>query len=226
MEDFSKALSMFNLQARVGNQGASGKRSEEHLAFIPDCLSDNVIILNAARLSRGSMKTLLIGITTEIYTPSMWDEDARKWSSHFQLIRENCIEVKMLEMRDSPGKVDCARAIVEINKALEKLCQVACGEFIRIIFLGPAVSQLTLDTLTYLVREWKSPDYTERNSSDKKLQVVTTGELEKTAGGKDYNMFNLCKKLCIAGVCQSIEFYDTMQYYPFGHYRKAYFFKD
>ena len=132
----------------------------------------------------------------------------------------------MLEMPDSPGKVDCARAIVEINKALEKLCQVACGEFIRIIFLGPAVSQLTLDTLTYLVREWKSPDYAERNSSDKKLQVVTTGELEKTVGGKDYNMFNLCKKLCIAGVCQSIEFYDTMQYYPFGHYRKAYFFKD
>jgi len=229
MEDFARALSVFNLQPGARNQADMAQQnqpSEEHLAFIPDYLNDNVITLSATRLSRNSMKTVLIGITTRIYTPSMWDEDARRWTSHFQLLRQNCIEVKMLEMRDSPGKVDCARAIVEINRALEDLSNVPCGEFIRVIFLGPGLSQLTLDTLTYLVREWKTPENTDRKSADKKLQVVTTGELQKTAMGKDYSMFNLCKKLCIAGVCQSIEFYDTMEYYPFGHYRKSYFFKD
>jgi len=172
------------------------------------------------------MKTVLIGITTVCYTPSMWDEDARKWTNHFQVFRQNCIEVKMQEMRDSPRKVDCARAIVEINRALEELSKVPCGEFIRVIFLGPGLSQLTLDTLTYFVREWKTPDNTERKATDKNLQVVTTGQLGKTAPGKDFNMFKLCQKLCIAGICHSIEFYDTMQYYPFGHYRKSYFFKD
>jgi hypothetical protein len=229
MEDLARAMSLFNLQARARNQADTTQQnqpSEEHLAFIPDYLNDNVITLSAARLSRNNMKTVLTGITTGIYTPSMWENDARKWTNHFQLLLQNCIEVKMLEMRDSPGKVDCARAVVEINRALEELSKVPCGEFIRVIFLGPAVSQLTLDTLTYLVREWKTPDNTARYATDKKLQVVTTGELEKTAIGKDYNMFNLCKKLCIAGVCQSIEFYNTMQYYPFGYYRKSYFFKD
>jgi hypothetical protein len=194
--------------------------SEEHLAFIPDHLRSNVVTLSATTLSCNAMKTVFIGITTKVYTPSMWDDDRRKWVSSFQLLIQNCIDVKMQELRDSPGKVDCARAIVEINAALVILSAVPCGESIRVICLGPAMSQLTLDTLTYLVREWKTPENSGRNSSDKRLQVVTTGD------GDKLNLFKLCQKLCLSGVCQSIEFYDTMQYYPFGLYRKSYFFHD
>ena len=83
-------------------------QSEEHLAFIPDYLNDNVITLNATTLSRTNMKTVFIGITTTVYTPSMCAEDLRKWMSHFQLLQQDCVDVKMQELQDSPGKIDCA----------------------------------------------------------------------------------------------------------------------
>jgi len=197
----------------------SDQPSEQYLAFIPRELKDNVVTLNAATLNTENMKTVFIGITTRKYTPSMWDDDRSKWIESFQLLTQNCIDVKMQELRESPGKVDCARAIVEVNRALVILGNVTCGESIRVICLGPGMSQLTLDTLTYLVREWKTPENAARKIVDKKLQVVTTGD------GSVLNLFKLCQKFCLSGVCQSIEYYDTMQYYPFGHYRKSYFFK-
>ena len=201
------------------NENRRDQPREEHLAFIPTQLHDNTITLNATTLNREHMKTVFIGITTSSYTPSMWDEDARKWMNDFQLLKQNCTDVKMQELRDSPGKVDCARAVVEINAALVILSNVPCGEPIRVICLSPSMAQLTLDTLTYLIREWKTSDDTVRLATDKKLQVVTTGD------SSTFNLFKLCQRLCIAGVCQSIEFYDTMSYYPFGHYRQSYFFK-
>jgi hypothetical protein len=194
--------------------------TEAHLAFIPDNLSDNVITLNAATLNRENMKTVFIGILTTSYTQTMWEIDRKKWIDHFQLLNQQCIDVKMLELRDLPGKVDSARAIVEINAALVILSNVVCGQSIRIIFLGPGMSQLTLDAFTHLVREWKTPDNQDRRSEDKLLQVVTHGD------NKVFNLFKLCERLCLSGLCQSIEFYDTMKYYPFGRYRKSYFFKD
>jgi len=126
----------------------------------------------------------------------------------------------MVELRDALGKVDSARGIVEINAAMVILNNVPCGQTIRIIFLGPGMAQLTLDALTHLVREWKTPDDEDRTASNKKFQVVTTGD------NKRFNLLKLCQRLCLSGVCQSIEFYDTMKYYPFGRYRKSYFFKD
>jgi len=211
------------LQRSSVNETKESRRdqpSEEHLAFIPTHLHDNTITLNATTLNGAYMKTVFIGITTCSYTPSMWEDDRRKWMECFQLLLQNCIDVKMQELRDSPGKVDCARAVVEINAALVILSNVSCGESIRVICLGPGMSQLTLDALTYLVREWKAPDNTDREATDKKLQVVTTGD------SITFNLFQLCTSLCIAGVCQSIEFYNTKSYYPFGHYRKSYFFKN
>ena len=193
--------------------------SEDYLAFIPDDLKDNVVTLQGTTLSRDFMKTVFIGITTNAYTPSMWDDDRGKWMNSFQLLQQDCIEVKMQELRDSPGKVDCARAIVEINKAMIILSNVTCGESIRVICLGPSMARLTLDTFTYLLREWKTPENEARSSDCKRVQVVTTGD------GDKLNLFQLCKQLCLSGVCQSIEFYDTMEYYPFGHYRKSFFFK-
>jgi len=224
MEEFGGLPFLLNhLRGRSMNPTARDQRnqpSEEHLAFIPDYLNDNVITLNATTLSRANMKTVFIGITTTVYTPSMWAEDLRKWMSHFQLLQQDCVDVKMQELQDSPGKIDCARALVEINRAMVILSNVLCGEPIRVICLGPGTSQLPLDTLTHLVREWKTSENIPRRPTDKRLQVVTTGDC------KPFNLFRLCKHLCIAGVCQSIEFYDTMQYYPFGHYRKSCFFKD
>ena len=193
--------------------------SEAHLAFIPNQLNDNTITLTGTTLNRQEMKTVFIGITTSRYTPSMWDDDAKKWINYFRLLEQNCIHVKMQELLDWAGKIDCARALVEINRALVILNTVPNGDSVRIICLGPGVSQLTLDALTYLIREWKTPANTPREVSDKKLQVVTTGD------SKVFSIFGLCQKLCTAGVCQSIEFYNTMSYYPFGHYRKSYFFK-
>jgi arginine repressor len=217
MEELGEFLRRSTINHTVRNH--HHQPSEEHLAFIPEILQDNVITLQGATLSRDFMKTVFIGITTTAYTPSMWDDDRGKWMNSFQLLQQNCVDVRMLELRESPGKVDCARAVVEINRALVILSNVTCGESIRVICLGPSMSQLILDTFTYLLREWKTPENEARSSDCKRVQVVTTGD------GDQLNLFKLCKELCLSGVCQSIEFYDTMEYYPFGHYRKSYFFK-
>lgn len=207
---------------RLGNHRQEDRKdqpSEDHLAFIPNQLNSNVVTLNSTPLNTDGMKMVFIGITTTFYNASMWASDVKRWIEYFRLLLQDCIEIQMLELRDAPGKVDSARAIVEITKALVVLSNVPCGQSIRVICLGPGVTQLTLDTLTYLIREWKTQDNQPRVKEDKKLQVVTTGD------NKQMNLFKLCEKLCISSACQSIEFFDTMQYWPFEHYRSSYFLK-
>src|SRR5437870_10957487 len=114
MEELGELLRRSTMHHAVRNH--RDQPSEEHLAFIPDELRDNVILLEGTTLSRDFTKTVFIGITTNVYTPSMSDDDRGKWMNSFQLLQQNCVEVKMQELRDSLGKVDCARAIVEINR--------------------------------------------------------------------------------------------------------------
>jgi len=193
----------------------------DHLAFIPKKLTGNVITLKSEELNKERIGTVFLGIITPEYDQSMWDLDVQRWKNEFDLpnTTQYCIEVKMQNLNLSDGKptkkVDAASAIVEIETALTVINKAALGATIRVIFLGPGVSQLTLDALMYLVREWKAPNDETRN--DKNIQVVTTGVLVQR------NLFDLCKKLCLAGICQTIQFYDTMQYYPFGHYRRSFF---
>ena len=199
----------------------SDQPSSEHLAFIPKRLTGNVITLKSEELNKERIGTVFLGIITPEYNQSMWDLDVQRWKEGFNLpnTTQYCIEVKMQNLNLSDGKptkkVDAASAIVEIETALTVINAAPCGVPIRVIFLGPGVSQLTLDALMYLVREWKAPNNETRN--DKYIQVVTTGVLMQR------NLFDLCKKLCLAGICQTIQFYDTMQYYPFGHYRRSFF---
>jgi hypothetical protein len=223
-------MELQELFSRHGGNGANAhavernrcrqQPTEAHLAFIPNQLFGKVLTINATTLTTNDMKTVFIGIITKSYTATMWDRDVQSWIDNFQLLRQHCIYVKMKELDDFLGAIDTARAIVEINTVMVDLSNVPCGQPIRVILLGPGMSKLTLHALTYIMREWKTPENNTRRAEDKKLQVVTSGD------SCEHNILKLCQQLCLAGVCQSIEFYNTMQYYPFGHYRKSYFFKD
>src|SRR5271170_5115887 len=172
----------------------SHQPSAEYLAFIPKKLTGNVITLKSEELNKVLIGTVFLGIITPEYTQSMWDFAVQRWKDEFELpsTTQYCIEVKMQNLNLLDGKptkkVDAASAIVEIETALTVINAAPCGVPIRVIFLGPGVSQLTLDALMYLVREWKAPNNETRN--DKCIQVVTTGvQMQR-------NLFDLCKKLC------------------------------
>ena len=154
------------------------------------------------------MTTVILGIVCQAYSKSMYKNDIKNWKTKFNT--STIHEIECLSLADSPELLNAADAIGKINEALDFMNKIPSDSTIRLILVGPGHTKFTLEAIQHLMKKWKTPDGGER--SQKKLHFITSGD---TPGEE---MFNLCKQLCLTGICTSIQFYNTMYYNPFGYY--------
>ena len=187
---------------------------ESYMAFIPTTLHDNVIELTSVKLDRSTSDqsmTLMLGFINEIYSSTMWSNDVKKWLHEFP--NTAVLQIQLPTERKAPNVLDEAKAIEKINEALERIHSIPDNTPLRMIVLGPAFHPFLFDTIKHLLKEWRTPDGEERRVKQLKF-VISNPE-------NDQEYFNFCKKLCLSGLCQSIQFYNTGYYNPFGHYNES-----
>jgi hypothetical protein len=185
-----------------------------YMAFIPSVLHDNVIELTSVKLDRSTSDkstTVMIGFINPTYFHDMWRKDVNKWKLEFP--NTSVLELQLHTEKNSAMVIDDSQAIPKIYEAVEKIKQIPDNTPLRLIVLGPGFHEFVFQAIKHLLKEWKTPDGGERRF--KKLNFITS---DQERGGE---FFEFSRKLCLAGVCHSIQFHNTGYYYPFGHYNET-----
>jgi hypothetical protein len=183
-------------------------------AFIPSVLHDNVIELTSVKLDRSTSDkstTVMIGFITPTYFYDMWKKDVNEWKREFP--DTSVFELQLHTEEKLPTVIDDSKAITKINEALKKIKQIPDNTPLRLIVLGPGFHEFLFQVIKELLNEWKTPDGGDRKF--KKLNFIISNTT------KEGEFFEFCRKLCLAGVCHSIQFYNTDYYRPFGHYNET-----
>jgi len=201
---------LLNKILKNASHGQDDKPSESHLAFIPATLFDKVIELTSVTLNSNDMTTLILGIVCKAHTDVMFKADVKEWKSKFNT--SSVINVQFQSLTDSPELLNQSHAIEKINSAMETMKAIPNGLPVRLILVGPGHTKFTYQAIKHLLKKWTNSDGSER--SQKKLCFVISGD------SPSEELFELCKELCLTGLCSSIQFYNTIYYRPFGYYNK------
>jgi hypothetical protein len=78
---------------------------------------------------------------------------------------------------------------------------------LRIVGLGAGSSGAISDAIESLIRSWNV------EWENKSVQFVALGE------SLDFHYLNFCKSLCMKKLCGVLQYYNTMDYSPFGYLR-------
>jgi hypothetical protein len=190
------------------------------MAFIPTTLHDNVIELTSVKLDRSKSDkstTMMIGFITPTYVHKMWKKDVDKWKGEFPNTSVCDLELHTKTHFPANGEaqviLDDTKANEAVNNVLPIIKQIPDNTPLRMIVLGPAFHPFLFDTIKHLLKEWRTPDGKERRF--KKLNCIISNTK------KESEFFDFCRKLCLSGVCQSVQFYNTDYYRPFGHYNEG-----
>jgi hypothetical protein len=80
------------------------------------------------------------------------------------------------------------------------------SQFVRIVRMGLGSSIAVFESMENLLQGWK------QDIQNKNVQFVTVGE------SSDLDNFDYCKWLCLKRLCNSLEFYSTMDYNSMGFF--------
>ena len=198
------------IQKQIAVLKLAGEDNERdiHLAHIPIELHDNVIELTSVPLDYASCLTVMLGVVTPSYSTSMWQVDAANWSKKFP--NSTVFDLQLKSARGSPNALDTADASDKIKAAFSVINLINDQSPLRIILLGPGYASFLPYTIKHMIKEWKTEDGEERKKKKLILVISNTTQVNK--------YFELCKELCLTGLCQAVQFYNTDYYYPFGYY--------
>jgi len=118
-------------------------------------------------------------------------------------------EIPLLPLSEAHNLLDSTDAIPKIENALQVINMLPNGELIRVVNLGTGYSHFLYEAITYLLKEWKDSDGAPRTA--KYMQFITSGDTAENS------LANFCQWLCVSGLCENIEFYNTRKYHPFGY---------
>jgi hypothetical protein len=203
-----KLLQRAGEAASMHNDGPSVR----HMSFIPQVQRSNMLLMTSQPPQMENMVTVFIGTIRPNYTEEMWKIDVQKWQA--QLGNQSYYYIGLLPLPESPDQLNTSDAIPKIERALDDINQLTPGAKLRVIVLGTGHAGFLYEALTFLLREWKEPNGSLRKG--KYMQFITSGDT------KDRNISDFCQWLCISGVCENIEFYNTMKYHPFGYCSSEY----
>lgn len=178
-----------------------------NMSFIPREQLSNVLVMKSKQPRKENMSTAFIGVLRSNYIQPMWHEDVQKWKNHFGQ-NQPYYEIPLLPIPQHAEVLDSSDAILKIEQALKDMNELPPDVKIRVVCLGTGYSNFLYDALTYLLKEWKNPDGTLRKA--KHMQFVTSGDTSRR------DLSNFCQWLCISDTCQTVEFYNTHVYHPFG----------
>jgi len=201
---------MFKKMARLPQsvlEEMGNKPSEAHLAFIADNIEEhNALQLSSARLDRSSMPTICFGFVTDMYNETYWKRDVDQWKNVFE--DSAFLEVKFKPVSSNERVLDDKDAIKQTKKTVQLLSKdLPVDAPIRLIIIGPASGNFLLEVIKYMLQELQT-------TCPKKGKIFRFIVDRETA--EDY--LDLFKDLCLKGTCDSIQYYNSRLYYPFGNY--------
>jgi len=150
----------------------------------------------------GDHSTIFVGVVNANYTEAIWNDHKEQLSKLFGITSLDCIK----EM-----KLECPGPIMEPGLVLSRMTEITAfinekkSTMLRIVGLGVGSSEVITDALEALIRQWDIP------LDQKHVQFVSLGETE------DYHYLNFCRELCMKQVCKNLQYYNTMDYNPFGY---------
>lgn len=200
------------IERRRHRSGQQPGPSTHHLSFIPQRLRSKALFMYSEEPKMQMMPTVFIGTIRPNYTEEMWKIDVDKWKTHFETGKVTQIygEMKLLPLPENSSILDSADAILKIHSVLPTINALPVREGIRVICLGTGYSSFLYDAISYLFKEWKEPDGITKRGY-KHMEFITSGDTENR------DLSDFCQWLCISDTCQSVAFYNTMMYHPFGY---------
>jgi hypothetical protein len=179
------------------------------VSFLPTTVRSPVLQMRAVPYEYKDIFTVFMGTIRPSYTKERWEKDLTHWREIMKC--QSFVDIEIMPMM-SEGKMrdatDSLDAIPKIEKAIEKLNQLEDKAPIRLVCLGNGFSNFIYDAITFLLREWKNSDGSTR--TEKHLEFVTCGDTRNT------DLCNYCRWLTVSKVCTAVDFYNTMEYHPFG----------
>jgi len=184
-----------------------------NMSFIPREQKSRSLVMVSTEPRKKNLSTCFIGTIRKNYTFEMWRQDIEKWTNHFGPDQEY-YEIPLLPLVINNKVVDVmdsTDAIPKIETALQAIDRLPVNEMVRLVCLGTGHCHFLFTAIAHLLREWRDPSGSLRPLESKQMQFVTSGDT------KERDMSNFCQWLCISGVCNVVEFYNTMTYHPFGY---------
>ena len=161
--------------------------------------------MSASPTVRGNQPTIFVGIVDKNYTEEMWNIHMNRLADLFEITDPSMIcqiKVGSLASHFVDGEnlhqqiMTAKRAVNQINVTL-----------LRIVGLGIGSSESVTQALESFVREWNIP------SNKKEVQFVALGE------SIDCHYLNFCKSLVLKQRCQTLQYYNTMDFDEHGYFR-------
>jgi hypothetical protein len=184
---------------------ASSRNRNLFGAHIPLALRDPGIFMSSRDMATPpDVPTVFVGIINNDFNEETWNNCIDALRKLFN-ITKHYGEIKVLPSRDESSIVDSNTLGPSMTSALTAVnTGVFEGVGLRIVRIGPNSSLSVFEALESLLKGW-------RQDFDKKhIQFVTTGD------SGDNENFNFCKWICIMRLCNTIEFYNTMDYNTYG----------
>lgn len=177
-------------------------------AHIPTDLHDSVLEMRPAKAQTGNCPTFFIGIVDQDYTDEVWNSHKARISSLFDISPDCCCDIRAGGVAGTKA-LDIQKLQQKIKGAIDKINNETDGitSKIRIVGLGQGSSQGLTDAIEALIRGWK------RLPNEKSVQFIAMGESEK------FHYLNFCRNLCMKELCGALQYYNTMDYSPFGYLR-------
>jgi len=173
-------------------------------AHIPIAIQGPLLTMSFENAITGDYSTIFVGVVDANYTEAMWNDHKKQLSKLFGITSLDCIK----EM-----KLECPGPIIDQGLVLSRMTEITAfinerkSTILRIVGLGVGSSQVITDALEALIRQWNIP------LDQKHVQFVSLGESE------DYHYLNFCRGLCMKQVCKNLQYYNTMDFNPFGYLR-------
>jgi len=178
-------------------------------AHIPVTLQGPLLVMSYDEPCIGKIATIFVGIVNESYTDAMWDAHKKRLTDLFDITDPSCMkEIKVESRGERQDQINSGKLLEQWNATL-KLINQWKPKILRIIGLGVGSAEVVVQALESLIQRWDIA------REDKHVQFISLGE------SRHFYYLNFCRSLCMKQICKTLQYYNTMDYNPFGYLRTA-----
>ena len=151
----------------------------------------------------GSIPTVFVGMTDELYSDESWSNDKTQIVNLFGIPEQWIIgDIKIT--KSETGFVNTSQFAQNVRN-LSDVINTHKPSQIRIVGLGFGTTSFVADALSAFIRAWNIP------AAQREVQFIVLGDSPES-----HNL-NFCKKLCMEEQCKTLQFYSMHDYDIFGN---------
>jgi len=186
-------------------------RMQDGTGYIPMAIRAPGLKMSASSVKIDmDVPTIFIGVINKNYTEDMWETDAGKMCKLFSCAFNVACLMKIPSVSEDELDIDSNSLDQTMERALQFINskQVNC---VRIVRIGSGASISINEALQSLIEGWNPPP-------PKKPEILQKTVIFVTCGDSKYcSTLQFCKTLCLLGKCNTLEYYDTLDYNSYGY---------